>query len=55
MRRCILEEDVFDILRVCHTEPCGGHFSAQKILTVGYYWPTLYKDYKRYVQHYDQC
>jgi hypothetical protein len=59
MRRCIPEEDVFDILRACHTEPCGGHFAAQrtaqKILTAGYFWPTLHKDCKRYVQHCDQC
>ncbi|XP_057819044.2 uncharacterized protein LOC131032133 [Cryptomeria japonica] len=50
MRRCVPEEDVFDILRACHTEPCGGHFAAQrttqKILTTGYYWPTIHKDYQ---------
>ncbi len=59
MRRCLPEEDVFDILRACHSEPCGGHFAAQqiaqKILTAGYYWPTLHKDCKNYVHHCDQC
>jgi hypothetical protein len=31
-----------------HTRDCGGHFfglaTAQKILRVGYFWPTLIKD-----------
>ncbi|XP_057853197.2 uncharacterized protein LOC131063406 [Cryptomeria japonica] len=49
MHKCVSEEDVFDILRACHIEPCGRHFAtqrtSQKILTVGYYWPTIHKDY----------
>lgn len=59
MHRCVPEDDVFDILRACHTKPCEGHFAAQrtsqKVLTIGYYWPTLSKDFKYYVQHCDKC
>ena len=48
MHRCIREDETYDILRACHDEPCGGHFVAKrtafKILTIGYYWPTLHKD-----------
>ena len=36
IRRCIREDKVLDILKACHDEPCGGHFSnkmtAYKIL-----------------------
>ena len=36
------------ILTFCHSEACGGHFSARKttdkILQAGFYWPTLFKD-----------
>ena len=36
------------ILTFCHSEACGGHFSARKtadkILQASFYWPTLFKD-----------
>ena len=45
MHRCLREDETYDILHACHDEPCGGHFAekkiALKILTTGYYWPTL--------------
>lgn len=38
---------------------CGGHFSGQltkqKILRVGYFWPTLFKDAHAYVKTWDAC
>jgi len=41
LRRCVREEEVFDILLTCHSGPCGGHFVAKrtafKILQAGYY------------------
>ena len=59
MHRCIPKEDIFDILHSCHIENFGGHFAtqktAQKILTIGYYWLMLHKDCKHYVQHCDYC
>lgn len=29
LRRCIRDEEVFDILSACHDGPCGGLFSAK--------------------------
>ena len=52
MRRCIKEDEIYEILHACHDEPCGGHFIGKrtktKVLTTGYYWPTLHKDEKIY-------
>eukprot|EP00253_Pinus_taeda_P032177 PITA_32177 len=31
LRRCVREEEVFDILLTCHDGPCGGHFAAKRI------------------------
>jgi hypothetical protein len=48
---------MFDILKACHDEPCGGHFSDKrttyKILQLGYYWPSIFKDTKQYVRSCD--
>lgn len=59
LRRCVRKEEVFDILLTCHDGPCGGHFAAKrtafKILQVGYYWPTLPQDVRRYICQCDQC
>eukprot|EP00253_Pinus_taeda_P020193 PITA_20193 len=59
LRRCVREEEVFDILLTCHDEPCGGHFVAKrtafKILQAGYYWPTLHQYVRRYPSRCDQC
>eukprot|EP00253_Pinus_taeda_P014512 PITA_14512 len=59
LRRCVREEEVFDILLTCHDGPCGGHFAAKriafKILQAGYYWPTLHQDVKRYISQCDWC
>ena len=36
------------MLNDCHGGACGGHLSglatAQKILRVGYFWPSIFKD-----------
>ena len=41
IRRCVREDEVFDILKSCHDEPCGGHFvdkrTAYKVFHLGYY------------------
>eukprot|EP00253_Pinus_taeda_P007368 PITA_07368 len=59
LRNCVREEEVFDILLTCHDGPCGGHFAAKrtafKILQVGYYWPTLHQDVRRYISQCDLC
>eukprot|EP00253_Pinus_taeda_P003350 PITA_03350 len=52
LRRCVKDEEVFDILRTCHDGSCGGHFATKriafKILQASYYWPTLHQDVRRY-------
>jgi len=59
LRHCVREEEVFDILLTCHDGPCGGHFAAKrtafKILHVGYHWPTLHQDVRRYIIQCDRC
>ena len=48
IRRCILDEEKGDILAMCHSSTCGGHFVARKtvdkILQSGFYYPTIFKD-----------
>lgn len=47
MRRCVRENMIFDVLKACHSKPCGGNFvdkkAAYKFLHTGYYWPSLFK------------
>eukprot|EP00253_Pinus_taeda_P028250 PITA_28250 len=54
IRRCIREDEIFDILKACHDGPCGGNFAdhriGHKVLQIGYYWPTIFKDAKKFVQ-----
>lgn len=50
--RCIHKDEIHDILKAFHNEPCSGHFADQstrhKVLQMGYYWPTIFKDAKKY-------
>jgi hypothetical protein len=59
IRRCVREDEVYDILKACHDDPCGGHFADKrttyKILRMGYYWPSLFKDARKYVKACDSC
>ena len=59
IRRCVREDETYDIIKSCHDEPCGGHFAdkrtSYKILRMGYYFPTLFQDTKKYVQPCDSC
>eukprot|EP00253_Pinus_taeda_P011734 PITA_11734 len=59
IRRCVRQDEIFDILKACHDQPCGGHFSdrrtTHKVLHTGYYWPTIFKDAKKFVQACDSC
>ena len=46
--RCLEKEEALKVLSSLHEGPLGGHFGAEviahKILRVGYYWPTLFRD-----------
>ena len=47
------------ILHHCHAREVGGHFGATKttakVLQLGFYWPTLFKDAYAHVKAYDVC
>eukprot|EP00253_Pinus_taeda_P023161 PITA_23161 len=59
IRRCVREDEIFDILKSCHDGPYGGYFANQKtshtFLQMGYYWPTIFKDGKKFVRACDSC
>ena len=58
IRRCVPEEQG-DILAMCHSSTCGGHFAARKtadkILQSGLYWPSIFKDAHRSYTECLQC
>ena len=57
--RCILEHEKPLILAETHSGAAGGHFAgkatAQKILTAGFWWPTIHKDAREYYHSCDIC
>jgi len=59
IRRYVREDEMPDILKACHDEPCSGHFADKrttyKILSLRYYWLSLFKNAKQYVKRYDIC
>jgi hypothetical protein len=59
IRRCVRDEKIYDILKAGHDEPYGGNFSKCRtghiILQMGYYWPSIFRDAKKYVQTCDSC
>ena len=48
LRRCLIHEEAERILNDYLLGACGGHLSGmattQKILRVGYFWPSIFKD-----------
>ena len=59
IRICVLEEEIESILTHCHALACGGHFGGNKttvkVLQLGFYWPTLFKDAHHVVSTCDKC
>ena len=53
------EHEQEQILRKCHSESFGGLHAgdrtAHKVLQSGFYWPTLYKDARKFVLSCDEC
>jgi hypothetical protein len=53
IRRCVRQDEILEILKACHDEPCGVHFADKRttyrILNLGYYWPSILKYSKKYV------
>ena len=54
IRRCVPENEFESILWHCHGSDYGGHFSvartASKVLQSGFYWPTLFKDARGFIE-----
>ncbi|KAH9779256.1 hypothetical protein KPL71_007658 [Citrus sinensis] len=59
IRRCASEGEIHHILESCHAAAYGGHFgghrTAAKVLQLGYYWPTIFKDAYKFVKYCDRC
>nr|GEU55654.1 reverse transcriptase domain-containing protein [Tanacetum cinerariifolium] len=57
IRWCFAGQEAVDILTACHSRPTGGHYganyTAKKVLDLGFYWPTIYKDAFELVKHFD--
>ncbi|XP_070005678.1 uncharacterized protein [Nicotiana sylvestris] len=57
IRRCVPEEEQLGILEACHSSPYGGHHGRErtstKLLSYGFYWPTLHKDASELVKRCD--
>jgi len=55
----VREEDVFEILKEAHDEPCRGNFVEKittcKLLHVGYFRASLFNVDKQYVIQCDNC
>jgi hypothetical protein len=52
--RCVQEDEIYDIMKEGHDKPYGGHFTDRKtrhkILHMGYYFPSIFRDANKYVQ-----
>lgn len=57
--RCLEKTEAEKVLQELHDGPAGKHYAgdatAHKILRVGYYWPTLFKDSHSYVRKCQVC
>ena len=53
------EDDIYEILKASHDGPCGGNFAnkrtGHKVLQMGYYWPSIFRDAQNYVRRCDSC
>ena len=59
IRRCMTEEEVPKVLAHYHSYACSGHHgimnTAAKVVTTGFYWPTLPKDVEEFVKSCERC
>jgi hypothetical protein len=59
LRKCLTITKAYMVMRKLQEGPLGGHFATKimqrKILDVGYWWPTMYKDVHDYYRSYDAC
>ncbi|GJY93061.1 putative nucleotidyltransferase, ribonuclease H, partial [Tanacetum coccineum] len=59
VRRCVFGKELGENLEHCHMGPTGRHYrtdiTARKVFEAGFYWPTIFKDFARYVRECDTC
>jgi hypothetical protein len=59
MRRCLTTSKAYIVLKELHEGVVGGQFvaniTAKKILDVGYWWPTLFKDTHEFCRSCGSC
>ena len=59
LRHCLTLEEAEVVLNDCHSGACGGNLSrlatAQKILCVGYFWSSSFKDCMESVKKCHSC
>ena len=59
IKRCVLQDEVQDVLRHCYSLDVGRHFGASKtaynVLQSSFWWPTLFKDAREFVFKCDRC
>lgn len=57
--KCVDFEKSKALLEEMHQGVCGGHYmektTAHKILRLGFWWPTIFKDTHHYVRKCDAC
>ena len=56
---CLLETEVREKINEFHKKDCGGHLfwktTTYKIMSVGFYWPTLFLDVYKEVSTFHEC
>ena len=59
LRRCVPKTESISIITFCHSYACRGHFRPKrttlKVLLLGFYWPSLFKDAYLFCKTYDHC
>ena len=59
IRKCVSEEEHEGILSHCHDCVCGGQFASQKttmkVLHLGFYWSSLFKNAYTMCKQCDKC
>jgi hypothetical protein len=55
----VREDEICDILKYFHDEPCSGKFAdkriVHKVIHLGYYWPIIFRDAKNYMRSCESC
>ncbi len=59
LRQCLTPIETFKVLEEFHEELARGHYcnntTLKKIMSIGYWWPTIHKDVVDLCQRCDIC